>query len=333
MKRLLVVCIFVASMSACGSPSTTPTPAPPPAPVADLAIACPASQSVNTTTTGAVLTYVAPTVTGGTPPTTSSCTVQSGTNVPIGTTNVTCSASDSIGRAAECRFSIVVTLKVFLKYTKFMAFGDSVTEGEVSTSSFSIFGPKVVDPVNNYPVLLNGALSARYTQQSISVVNRGKSGERADDGADRLRALLIAGPVPEVLLLFEGYNEMTQRNDDLVATIAPTLSVDIDEARARGVKIVMVATFPPARDGRLGTGILPYIGPVNAQVRSLAQEKGALLVDLNTAMAGQQATLIGDDGLHPTVAGYQRIADTFFAAIKTAFESGTAPSALAQFRR
>jgi hypothetical protein len=32
---------------------------------------------------------------------------------------------------------------------------------------------------------------------------------------------------------------------------------------------------------------------------------------------------IGVDDLHPTVAGYDKIADTFFEAIRSAFELGT----------
>ena len=194
----------------------------------------------------------------------------------------------------------------------------------MSLATFS--AQRFLDPTNNYPTVLRGLLSERYTQQAISVGNHGNPGERADDGADRLRAELIAGPVPDVLLLMEGYNEMTSQNDDLVDTIVPTLSVDIDEARRRGVKALALATLPPARSGRLGTLILPYLDSVNAQIRALASSKGVLLVDLNAAMAGQQATLIGDDGLHPTVAGYRKIAETFASVLKTAWESGTAPT-------
>ena len=39
-------------------------------------------------------------------------------------------------------------------------------------------------------------------------------------------------------------------------------------------------------------------------------------VDLYNPMLADAATLIGSDGLHPTEAGYRRIADLFFAAIR-----------------
>lgn len=41
--------------------------------------------------------------------------------------------------------------------------------------------------------------------------------------------------------------------------------------------------------------------------------------------------LIGFDGLHPNAAGYQRIADTFFAAIKDSLE--TRPTTSTERRR
>jgi len=237
--------------------------------------------------------------------------------------------TDAIGRSAECRFSVVVTLRVFLKYTRFWGFGDSITAGEVSTSSF--FAPKYLDPVNNYPVVLGGLLSARYAQQSLTVINQGVPGERADAGADRLRALLVAGPIPDVILFLEGSNEMLTQTTDLIATIVPTLAVDIDEARARGVRAVVLATFPPVRAGIRGSLAAPSIVPINSQVRALASQKGVILVDLYAAMVGQELALIGDDGLHPTVAGYKRIAETFMSALQSAFELPAAPSAFGRF--
>ena len=43
-------------------------------------------------------------------------------------------------------------------------------------------------------------------------------------------------------------------------------------------------------------------------------------MDLFNPMLSEAATLIGSDGLHPTESGYRKIADLFFAAIKTELE-------------
>src|SRR5690606_3128096 len=46
----------------------------------------------------------------------------------------------------------------------------------------------------------------------------------------------------------------------------------------------------------------------------------ALLVDAYAAFAPERATLIGEDGLHPTPAGYTRLAELFRDAIQANFE-------------
>ena len=60
----------------------------------------------------------------------------------------------------------------------------------------------------------------------------------------------------------------------------------------------------------------------NAEVRKLATNEGAILVDIFAAFGGEPGTLIGNDGLHPTEAGYQRIAETFFEVIRNHVEAG-----------
>lgn len=328
MRRLVLAALV--SLSACGGKSPTE---PPPPPVGDPALSCPADVSATVSAVPTTVTYAAPTASGGTFPTSLSCDVVSGASLPAGTTPVTCTLTDAIGRKAVCGFNITVVLRVYTRYTTYWAFGDSLTEGEVSSSSLALFsGIRAVDAANAYPTVLRALMAARYGQQTITVDNHGRAGERADDGADRLRAELIAGPVPDVMLLIEGTNEMLQRDDALVDTIVPTLRVDIDEARARGVKQVLLATFPPVRSGIRGNLAQPYIVPVNSAIRNLAVEKGTPLVDLYEAMRGEEATLIGDDGLHPTVAGYRRMAETFFTVIKQQFELTSPPSLLFRLR-
>jgi lysophospholipase L1-like esterase len=53
----------------------------------------------------------------------------------------------------------------------------------------------------------------------------------------------------------------------------------------------------------------------------MSASEGAYLVDLYNAFGGVASTdLIGVDGLHPTAAGYQRMADTFYAEIRNRLE-------------
>jgi lysophospholipase L1-like esterase len=49
----------------------------------------------------------------------------------------------------------------------------------------------------------------------------------------------------------------------------------------------------------------------------MAQTKSATLVDLNAQFP---LALIGQDGLHPTAEGYQKMAEIFQAALTAAYE-------------
>ncbi|MBI2928473.1 MAG: HYR domain-containing protein, partial [Verrucomicrobia bacterium] len=73
-----------------------------------LAIRCPADITVATDDpTGAVVTF-APVVEGTCPPIKVECKPASGTKFPIGTTVVTCTATDSQGNTASCTFNVTV---------------------------------------------------------------------------------------------------------------------------------------------------------------------------------------------------------------------------------
>jgi lysophospholipase L1-like esterase len=63
------------------------------------------------------------------------------------------------------------------------------------------------------------------------------------------------------------------------------------------------------------------IRQMNDEVRVIAAGEGAELVDLYTALASDVNRYIGVDGLHPTEAGYQRMADEFFVRIRATLEA------------
>src|SRR5687767_3731910 len=88
--------------------------------------------------------------------------------------------------------------------TKYLAFGDSLTEGVVSAP----FTQTLVTTPHAYPARLAEALRARYRDQpDIAVFNEGKAGEYAADGKGRLPDAIKAHS-PEVLLLLEGANDI-----------------------------------------------------------------------------------------------------------------------------
>jgi len=298
-----------AAVAACGSKGPT-SPAPPPPPVGSPSITCPAPVTFDSLDGTTVVNYPAPTVTGGSEPVQSSCTVPSGTPFPPGSTDVICTATDAVGRAASCTFQVIVRVAYKLKGTKFLAFGDSFTEGDVEPPRTFAIMPNVA-----YPKVLQDLLVARYFTQTPTVTPAGVSGELASDGSARLRDLLLQGPPPDALLLLEGLNDINMAGEASIPNLIEGLKADIRYAKSAGVQVVFLSTLLPedvfAKDA---------IEPANDAIRDLATREGAVLVDTWAAFVGKTSTLLGVGGVHPTEAGHQVIAQTFFDAIKANFE-------------
>jgi Domain of unknown function (DUF5666)/Fibronectin type III domain/HYR domain len=86
---------------------TSPTPTVP-APTSTPTIACPLMAPVASHSGNAMKVYFSPTVTGGVAPITTSCTPLSGSLFQIGTTPVTCLATDAQRQVDSCATSVIV---------------------------------------------------------------------------------------------------------------------------------------------------------------------------------------------------------------------------------
>ncbi|MDP2055105.1 MAG: GDSL-type esterase/lipase family protein [Acidobacteriota bacterium] len=272
------------------------------------------------------VTFTTPVAEKGTLPVTVSCTPPAGETFPIGETRVECTAKDSLGRSATCSFQVSVSRTPLLSKTRFLAFGDSITFGEVTvpvSSSRSLGTPStrlIQVPWAAYPTALTRLLESRYTTQedAIIVANYGLGGEKAINARDRFMAALNIVR-PEVVLLMEGSNDIARGEDGAASGAAREISVMAAEARLRGMR-VLLATVPPGRPG-LSKTISPFlITDYNARMRIVAQSQGALLVDIFQALSTDVSRYIGIDGLHPTELGYAKIAETFYNVIRSEFE-------------
>ncbi len=114
--------------------------------------------------------------------------------------------------------------------------------------------------------------------------------------------------MPEVLLLQEGINTLNERHKAGIPLVVEGLRTMIQEARSRSIT-VFAATLLPERPG--GCRAYDYaedyddIIEANVQIRRMIGTEGAILVDLYEAFNGRTAMLIGEDGLHPSAAGYR----------------------------
>lgn len=244
---------------------------------------------------------------------------------PVGETSVACSAKDALDRSASCAFPVVVTRVPSISKTRFLAFGDSITAGEVTFPvTSSGFGPTsyklILVPSAAYPTVLNRQLAARYQAQAnaIAVANYGVGGERAVNARDRFFAAL-GTERPDAVLLMEGYNDIGQGADGAASAAAREIGIMAGEARRRGMR-VFLATVAPGRPGGNRTIAPVLLTDYNNRMRAVAAAEGAILVDINAALATDVNRYIGVDGLHPTELGYAKIAETFFAAIRAEFE-------------
>jgi len=331
LARMAVAMLILGLGLACGSPKTPSSPTPPPPPPPPVAAAptltCPNPVQASTTlAAGRAVTYAAPVSAGGQGTVSITCTPESGSIFRIGETRVECSAKDALERTATCGFVVAVTRTPSLSKTRFLAFGDSITVGEVTVpvASSGALGEKsfklIQVPAAAYPTVLAIQLAARYRAQEdvIAVANYGVGGEKAINARDRfISALGIVRP--DAVLLMEGTNDIALGENGAASGAAREIGIMAGEARRRGIR-VFLATIAPGRPG-LSKTIAPFlIADYNARMRSVAATEGAILVDVNAALSTDVNRFIGIDGLHPNEAGYAKIAETFFAAIRAEFE-------------
>jgi len=313
--------LFVAmSAAACGE--DTPT-APTPPTVQPFGLTCPANVLGQSTTGAPVSIQVpAPTSSGGVLPVTVSC-APSGTPFPVGTTRVACSASDARGTASSCTYNVTVAPPPLAR-TSFLAFGDSMTAGEITVPTTTALDGNgfpqfklIVVPSESYPTELLGLLRNRYVTQASQfvVTNAGMPREWAADGPRRFATVLAASGA-QVVLLMEGTNDLQALGARGLNPAISGLQAMIRTARATGA-VVFIASVPPSKPGGVNSVPIGLIQTLNDLIRNGAPAEGAIFVDVYGAMAAEATTLIGVDGLHPTEAGYLRIAETFFAAIRT----------------
>jgi len=208
-----------------------------------------------------------------------------------------------------------------LSRTRFLAFGDSFTAGEVTTPialSPSGIHRLIVVPTASYPAVLESQLRAAYTTQSgsIAVQNSGEPGERILDGNLRFPGVFDANR-PEVVLLMEGGNGLPQVGPDISTGV---MRLMVQHARAGGARVFVGSMIPQVAGRPRATTPVSETLAYNNTLQIMSTQESVTFVDLYNPMLAEAASLIGSDGLHPTEAGYRRIADLFFAAIRADLE-------------
>jgi lysophospholipase L1-like esterase len=123
-------------------------------------------------------------------------------------------------------------------------------------------------------------------------------------------------------MLLEGINDMNVNNATPASVAANVLNM-VQVARLYNCT-VLVATMPQTYEstypnGEVRTQSADKIVPFNNEVRRLVGGlQNVYIVDIYSAF-GNDRSLIGNDGLHPTAAGYQRMAQVFHQRVSEIF--------------
>ena len=322
-SRGLAVLTLLATVAACGGGSstpTTPTPAPPSPPATTpISLTCPSTGTLRTITGQPVpLAYVVPPATGGTAPVSVTCTPAVGTPAAVGQTAVTCTATDARSQTASCSFAVAVVVAPSLSVERILSLGDSFTFGTTSRALQREI------PGDTYVQKLEVLLRERYPDQPISLTNAGVPGQFVYQIEDRYPAALRQSN-PQLLILQGGANDLNAEGTRAVRDVVSRLEAIARDAQSRGVAVIL-STLTPMRPGSTKGTAPEAVRQLNAEIRGLCRRYGTGCADLYAAFGNEQSPLIGSDGLHPTAAGYDVIAETYFEVIRRTFERTATPS-------
>jgi lysophospholipase L1-like esterase len=205
------------------------------------------------------------------------------------------------------------------QFVQVMALGDSITEGRGGHDSYrrSLWknienGGYSVDFVGNKSGVR--PTSGEPTAYDWDLDYAAESGRRADEIRDRLPGWLDASPMPDVVLIHLGANDL--RANQSAASTAGEIGEIIDILRGRNPDVKVVVAKIAYADAQFFS---------NAQVDNLNDAIVAMVADKDTA--GSPVVTVDQntgfdpatdtfDGLHPTAAAENVQADRWFAKLK-----------------
>jgi lysophospholipase L1-like esterase len=182
------------------------------------------------------------------------------------------------------------------------AFGDSITQGY----------PFILEPgggrrIGGY----EPELEVFFNEIGIPIIvlNYGAAGEITPWGLSRIDRVLAESQADYILIL-EGTNDFFHGIS--VNTTIFNLGLMIDKSRAHNVEPIIATLSPDLRSNNKRVEI-----NYNPHILRLASQKGVLLADQYSALAGKSWDV---DGLHPNEYGYRLMAREWFDALSNAIK-------------
>jgi len=169
-----------------------------------------------------------------------------------------------------------------------VAFGDSIVEGYRQPEG--------------WPEILGRDLAGRYS--GVRVLNAGVSGNTAGDGLRRIRKDVLDHD-PDLVLVAFGLNDM--KNGVSVSQFQEDLAAIILEISAIGAQPVLLTTTRLQQGASMLARLNP--APFNDSIKTLAEDKGVPLIDVNDEFKGFNTSEFLMDAAHPNAEGYRALAD------------------------
>jgi lysophospholipase L1-like esterase len=191
---------------------------------------------------------------------------------------------------------------------KYLAFGDSITEGRGDDPARASLG---------YPPRLQVLLQTAGV--SATVLNRGLGGERTPDSLSRIDSVIAEGVPGDYLLLMEGTNDISR-------AISPETTIfNLDEmarrAEAKNLLALHATVIPRKPDAKVDADNI-LNDALNGRIRNLAgvrqrREADPYEVFRTTPNTFSFYVVAADDPVgHPNAAGYDILARVFFNALQ-----------------
>ena len=155
-----------------------------------------------------------------------------------------------------------------------------------------------------FPAVIERTLAERGTP--IRLLNAGVSGDTTAGGLARLPWIL--GQKPDVIVVELGGNDGLRGQP--VASIEKNLRAIVEKSRAAGARVVLLAIAVPPSYGA------KYARSFGEVYRRIASDLSVPLVDGFLAGVGGVTALNLPDGIHPTAAGHERLAENVMPAIE-----------------
>jgi len=169
-----------------------------------------------------------------------------------------------------------------------------------------------LDPEEAYPALIQKKIDAAGL--GYRVVNAGVGGDTSADALGRIDWLLRQQV--DVLVVETGANDALRGQDP--AATRRNIRAILDKARAHSPapRLVLVGMEAPRNLGA------DYVRRFHLIYPSLARETGAALVPFLLEGVGGVESLNQADGIHPTAAGHQKMAETVWRVLEPVLRGG-----------